>query len=560
MGRRRDRAGPRGERPRLAEDRGPGADRRGDQRTCPGRHRGVRPAGHRIALRRPRSGDRARTDRVVLPTVSSAEQVREADGIVDAFERQRGLPGVVELHLALETAEGNLHAMEIIAASARVRSVSLGRADLVMDLRPEPNGELHMMPYLLQRLVTVARAGGVEPIGAWWDADSRGMLASPEATLRAARRARRHGFRGGMGVGASQVDPLNAGFTPDVAEVARAEALVQAFETARARGERWGLEQGQIVDAARAETARRVIAQAEQCRGRDAAQAGGRHGGRARVGGSRTMEVRRSVLFMAINNPRFLRGAARHNCDGVILDLEDALAERDKVSFPALPRTAYAEVSRGGATVQIRINHMYWEADLDGAVWPGPRGDQLPEGGVRRRDPPPRPQDRRAGAAARYPSGHDRDPGLGRDGPRGNERLRDRHRQPARADLRRRRDGLRRLPRPGRRDPARRRARDGLLRHRRDRLVARALGLHCVNGVRQGTGVDRRRHLGRYRVRRSRPPIGGPASTPGSPACIPTGSTASTRATRPRRTRCNTPATCWPASRSWTARARSPAS
>jgi citrate lyase subunit beta / citryl-CoA lyase len=206
---------------------------------------------------------------VVLPMVSSVEQVREADGIVDAFERQRGLPGIVELHLALETAEGNLHAPEIIAASARVRSVSLGRADLVMDLRPEPNGELHMMPYLLQRLVTVARASGVEPIGAWWDADSRGMLASPEATLRAARRARRHGFRGGMGVRASQVDPLNAGFTPDVAEVARAEVLVQAFETARARGEQWGVEQGQIVDAARAETARRVIAHAELCRGRD---------------------------------------------------------------------------------------------------------------------------------------------------------------------------------------------------------------------------------------------------------------------------------------------------
>jgi citrate lyase subunit beta / citryl-CoA lyase len=206
---------------------------------------------------------------VVLPMVSSAEQVREADRIVDGFERQRGLPGVVELHLALETAEGNLRAPEIIAASARVRSVSLGRADLVMDLRPEPNGELHMMPYLLQRLVTVARAGGVEPVGAWWDAESRGMVASPEATLRAARRARRHGFRGGMGVRASQVDPLNAGFTPDVAEVARAEVLVHAFETARARGERWGVEQGQIVDAARAETARRVIAHAELCRGRD---------------------------------------------------------------------------------------------------------------------------------------------------------------------------------------------------------------------------------------------------------------------------------------------------
>ena len=83
------------------------------------------------------------------------------------------------------------------------------------------------------------------------------------------------------------------------------------------------------------------------------------------------MEVRRSVLFMAINNPRFLRGAARHNCDGVILDLEDAVAEVHKAYARTLPREAYQEVSRGGAAVQIRINHMPWEADLEGCVWPG---------------------------------------------------------------------------------------------------------------------------------------------------------------------------------------------
>ena len=54
-----------------------------------------------------------------------------------------------------------------------------------MDLRGEPSGELHMMPYLIHRLVTVARAAGVEPMGAWWRADSRGTVASPEATFQA---------------------------------------------------------------------------------------------------------------------------------------------------------------------------------------------------------------------------------------------------------------------------------------------------------------------------------------------------------------------------------------
>ena len=165
---------------------------------------------------------------LVLPKVASAAEVREADELVAEWEQRRGLPEVPEVHLCLETAAGNQHAAEIIKASPRVRSVSLGRADLVMDLRPDPAGNLVLMPYLLQRLALIARACEVEPIGAWWAGDSRGMLASPEATLLAAQRARRSGFAGGLCVDPSQVAPLNRGFSPSAAEVAWARAASQA--------------------------------------------------------------------------------------------------------------------------------------------------------------------------------------------------------------------------------------------------------------------------------------------------------------------------------------------
>lgn len=83
------------------------------------------------------------------------------------------------------------------------------------------------------------------------------------------------------------------------------------------------------------------------------------------------MDVRRSALFMAINNPRFMQGAKRRNCDAVILDLEDAVAEPHKAYARTLPREVYPEVSAAGAKIQLRINHEYWAADLEGAVWPG---------------------------------------------------------------------------------------------------------------------------------------------------------------------------------------------
>lgn len=169
-------------------------------------------------------------DGIILPKVEEVPQVLEAECLLAQFEAQRGvikaaLPGevaeaddprtienVLEIHLSLETAKGNHNVMSLLQASPRVRSVSLGRADLVMDLRPEPNGELHLLPYLMQRLIMAANATGVNPIGGWWQAGSRGMQATPEVTLRAAQLGRAAGFKGALCVDPFQVDALNKGF------------------------------------------------------------------------------------------------------------------------------------------------------------------------------------------------------------------------------------------------------------------------------------------------------------------------------------------------------------
>jgi citrate lyase subunit beta/citryl-CoA lyase len=168
---------------------------------------------------------------IILPKVTSVAQIREADEILAQFESERGVmqAGLVhevnefdeprtidnslEIHLSLENAAGNDAAVALLESNRRVRSVSLGRADLVMDLRGEPNGELHLMPFLMQRLILVANVTGVSPIGAWWRADSRGMRASATATLRAAELGRLAGFKGALCVDPDQVGPLNRGFS-----------------------------------------------------------------------------------------------------------------------------------------------------------------------------------------------------------------------------------------------------------------------------------------------------------------------------------------------------------
>ena len=180
---------------------------------------------------------------VVLPGVTSVEQVREADAILTQFEAERGVvkpPPVgevreaddprgpeqaLEIHLCLDTGPGNWHAEDLIRASDRIKSISLGRADLVMDLREEPTGDLHLLPYLMQRLIIIANATGVEPVGAWWRATSRGLVASYQDTLEAALTGRQAGFRGALCMRANQVEALNKGFTPSESEVESHEAI-----------------------------------------------------------------------------------------------------------------------------------------------------------------------------------------------------------------------------------------------------------------------------------------------------------------------------------------------
>jgi citrate lyase subunit beta/citryl-CoA lyase len=174
---------------------------------------------------------------VVLSGVTDSDQVREADEILSRFEAVRGVvkpPPVgqvreaddprgpeqaLEIHLSLDTGPGNWHAEKLIRASDRVKSVSLGRTDLVMDLREEPSGDLHLLPYLMQRLVVIANATGVEPVGAWWRATSRGLVASYDDTLEAATTGRAAGFRGALCMRLHQVEALNRGFTPSASEI-----------------------------------------------------------------------------------------------------------------------------------------------------------------------------------------------------------------------------------------------------------------------------------------------------------------------------------------------------
>jgi len=83
--------------------------------------------------------------------------------------------------------------------------------------------------------------------------------------------------------------------------------------------------------------------------------------------------VRRSVLILPVNVPKFVEKAYARGADAIKLDLEDSVPMPEKAAARAMVRDAVRQCAKGGADVLVRINKPYALAvqDLDACVWPG---------------------------------------------------------------------------------------------------------------------------------------------------------------------------------------------
>jgi citrate lyase subunit beta/citryl-CoA lyase len=195
---------------------------------------------------------------IIIARMESPRQIAEADALLSQLEAERGiLPNTLDIVASLETAQGNHRAYDISTTSQRLWGLTL----------------VHLMSYLMQRLIIVANATGLTPLGAWWRAPDRGLLATPENTYHAARRGRAIGFKGSLCIREDQVGPLNRGFTPAEAEVVAARQLLAAYSTGVAKGMAVIEEADRIIDWGMAAQAQHLIDLATACAVREQAKA-----------------------------------------------------------------------------------------------------------------------------------------------------------------------------------------------------------------------------------------------------------------------------------------------
>ncbi|MEI6838532.1 MAG: aldolase/citrate lyase family protein [Alcaligenaceae bacterium] len=92
-----------------------------------------------------------------------------------------------------------------------------------------------------------------------------------------------------------------------------------------------------------------------------------------------THRVARCTMFVTPTNPRFIDKAWTRGGDVYILDIEDSIPLAEKARCRGLIRESIARAIKGGASIYVRINKPFVDADLPCSVWPGVDRIMLPK-------------------------------------------------------------------------------------------------------------------------------------------------------------------------------------
>jgi citrate lyase subunit beta / citryl-CoA lyase len=209
-------------------------------------------------------------DAIVLPKVGGPRDISWLDLTLGQVEQACGLPpGRIAIEAQIEDAAGLAAVDEIAAASPRLEALVFGPADFMASLgmrsltvgaQPAGYAGGDAFHYAHLRILVAARAHGLQaidgPFAAIEDLDGLRRSAGSVAAL---------GYDGKWVVHPSQIEVVNAEFSPAQAEYDRAETLLDAYDYYTGQGRGAAMVDGEMIDEAS-----RKMAQVAAARGRAA--------------------------------------------------------------------------------------------------------------------------------------------------------------------------------------------------------------------------------------------------------------------------------------------------
>jgi len=190
-------------------------------------------------------------DGVVLPKVVSAGEVDFFDELVRA-----AIGAAIPIVATIENAAGVHQSWSIAQAQPSVHTLMFGVIDLSAELgvTPTPDGyELLLARSTL--VLACAAAGRARPIDG-----PHPTIGDVDALVVSAGHARQLGYGGKVAIHPSQLAPIRSAFAPSAGEVAWAQSVLEAYESALASGVgAIRLDDGTFVDAPVADRARGIL-------------------------------------------------------------------------------------------------------------------------------------------------------------------------------------------------------------------------------------------------------------------------------------------------------------
>ena len=209
------------------------------------------------------AGDRL--DVIMIPKVGSPREVVFVDMLLSQIEANAHLQKRIGLEAQIETAAGYLHLKEIAESSPRLEALIFGAGDYAASMRM-PSTAIgasdeydqsypgHRWHAVMHTIVAAARVNGLRcmdgPYSGYTDA---------AGLERACRIAHVMGFDGKQCIHPAQLATVNSIFTPSDEEVAKAAAIVDAYDRAVSAGQGAATHDGRMIDAANVRMARTTL-------------------------------------------------------------------------------------------------------------------------------------------------------------------------------------------------------------------------------------------------------------------------------------------------------------
>lgn len=210
-------------------------------------------------------GARENLDIIMLPKAMSAADVKFVDKLLTMMEKKLGLEKRIGIEVLIEEVEAMMNVEEIAAASPRLEALIFGMGDYsasqgvsLKDIGGASGYPGDIWHYQRQRMTIAARANGIDAVDGPY-ADFR----SPDAYREECRRAMILGMVGKWAIHPSQVEIAQDVFSPDPADVARARAMIKAYDEALAQGLGAVQYEGKMIDIASVRIVKNLVDKAD---------------------------------------------------------------------------------------------------------------------------------------------------------------------------------------------------------------------------------------------------------------------------------------------------------